>query len=369
MKVSCKPIEFQGRKMLSIRPRTFIPQFSKLMKQVPGAFWKPGHHWLVPDQTTSLQHLQKLFGDPKDSSFQQSFSKKPAESLPGISEIHETAILKLVEQLMLNRYSHATVKSYRSCFRDFLRYPAHQDLNPQDISKEHIRQYMLTCIREKKWSESTQNQAINAIKFYYERVLGHDKQLYDLRPKVGAQLPEVLSEEEVKRLISAVKNLKHRCILMLIYSTGLRLSESVNVRLDDLLVDRRQIFIKGGKGKKDRYVILSDKLLGVIMKYRDLYKPGYWLFEGIHGERYSSRSVQQIMRKAVKRSQVNPYATVHTLRHSFATHMLERGTDLRYIQHLLGHGSIKTTERYLHVRKEAEGKLRSPLEDMDLDLD
>ncbi len=220
-----------------------------------------------------------------------------------------------------------------------------------------------------RWSESAQNQAVNAVKYYYERVLGQERQLYDLRPRTGTRLPEVLSEDEVNLLISVVKNLKHRCILMMIYSAGLRLSESVNVRLDDLLINRRQIFIKGGKGKKDRYGMLSDKLLAVIMKYRDHYKTGYWLFEGVHGERYSPRSVQQVMRRAVKKAQVNPFATVHTLRHSFATHMLERGTDLRYLQHLLGHGPIKTTEQYLHVRKEAEGKLRSPLEDMGLDED
>ena len=153
---------------------------------------------------------------------------------------------------------------------------------------------------------------------------------------------------------------------MLIYSTGLRLSESVHVRLDDILVDRKQIFIRGGKGKKDRYVILSSKLFALLAEYRETYRPRYWLFEGLNEERYSPRSVQQIMRQAVKASKINPYATVHTLRHSFATHMLERGTDLRYIQHILGHGSIKTTEQYLHVRSMAEEKLKSPLDDMDI---
>ena len=355
-------IDYEGSSRLQVHFQGFVPSLAQKMKQIPGAFWKPGYGWLVPASDHSRQLLTGLFGAQQPVAS----DSPPLPSVDEFPESHETALLKLTEQLMLKRYSHATVKSYRSCFREFLTDPNFAMLTPAEINKDQIKAYLLRKIKEKKWAESTQNQALNAIKFYYERVLGQPKQLYDLRPRRGKQLPEVLSEEEVKRLISSVTNLKHRCILMLIYSTGLRLSESVHVRLDDLLLDRNQIFIKAGKGKKDRYVILSPKLLDHLLKYRQLHQPKYWLFEGMHGERYSPRSVQQIMRRAVKTSGVNPFATVHTLRHSFATHMLERGTDLRYIQHILGHGSIKTTERYLHVRKDAEEKLRSPLEDMDL---
>ncbi len=302
MKVHTKSLRYQTRPMLGIKPKFFIPGFPQFMKQIPGAFWKPELGWLIPDEEFARKKLQELFDPtqaPHVSNVSPNIPDSSGKSPEQFRELHETAILKLVEQLMLNRYSHATVKAYRSCFRDFLRYRDHQALSPEEITREQIRQYLLTCIRDKKWSESTQNQVINAIKFYYERVLGQDKQLYDLRPRVGTQLPEVLSEEEVRRLISVVKNLKHRCILMLIYSTGLRLSESVNVRLDDLLIDRKQIFIKGGKGKKDRYVILSPKLLGVIMKYRDHYKPGYWLFEGMHGER--GADLQHLQRPCLRR--------------------------------------------------------------------
>ena len=151
---------------------------------------------------------------------------------------------------------------------------------------------MLRQTHEKKWSESPQNQAINAIKFYYEKVLEQDRQFYDIRPRKADKLPNVLSEEEVQQLINSIDNLKHKCILSLIYSAGLRLSESVNIRLDDILVKRKQIFIKAGKGKKDRYVILSDKILGLLTKYRQIYKPSYWLFEGMNGGQYSKRSVQ-----------------------------------------------------------------------------
>ncbi|MEZ4828976.1 MAG: tyrosine-type recombinase/integrase [Bacteroidia bacterium] len=167
----------------------------------------------------------------------------------------------------------STVKSYRGHFQRFLAAMGNCDLAV--IEKETIRQYLLKQIREQKWSESMQNQVVNAIKFYYEKVLGQERQFYDLRPRRADQLPEVLSEEEVQKLLTSVKNLKHRCILSLIYSAGLRPSESVNVRLDDLLVDRKQIFIKAGKGKKDRYVILPDKIFGMLKKYQQIYKPRY----------------------------------------------------------------------------------------------
>jgi len=367
MRLQIQKIEYEGQTRIRVKPIQFVPDLPKKLKQIPGAFWQPGPGWLIPYHKAAYAQLKATFGAEAIEVINPS-APHPVQTDPAtLPESHETALLRLTEQLMLNRYSHRTVKAYRHCFRQFLMYFATQD--PAEIKKPEIRQYLLTQLKARNWSESTQNQALNAIKFYYEKVLGQDKQLYDLRPRRPEQLPEILSEEEVKRLMSSVKNLKHRCILMLIYSAGLRLGESVNVRLDDLLVDRRQIFIKGGKGKKDRYVILSDKLFASITEYRQIYRPQYWLFEGLNGDRYSPRSVQQIMRRAVQASKVNPYATVHTLRHSFATHMLERGTDLRYIQHLLGHGSIKTTEVYLHVQRDAEAKLKSPLDEMDWESD
>jgi integrase/recombinase XerD len=153
---------------------------------------------------------------------------------------------------------------------------------------------------------------------------------------------------------------------MLIYAGGLRVSELVNLRKDDILIDRMQLFVKGGKGKKDRYTVFSKKLLNQLTQYLKDYTPAYWLFEGQDYGQYSVRSVQAILRQAVTRSGVNPYATVHTLRHSFATHLLENGTDLRYIQQLLGHASSKTTEIYTHITRKGEEKLKSPLDDLEL---
>jgi integrase/recombinase XerD len=163
-----------------------------------------------------------------------------------------------------------------------------------------------------------------------------------------------------------IKNLKHKTILMLIYSGGLRIGESIRLRKEDIHFDRRSIFIKGGKGKKDRYTILSDKMILLLRNYLSAYEPDYWLFEGQDGGQYSKSSIQKIFRRAVSKAKVNPFSTVHTLRHSFATHLLERGMDLRYIQELLGHSSSETTQIYTHITRKAQQKFVSPLDHLDI---
>jgi integrase/recombinase XerD len=170
----------------------------------------------------------------------------------------------------------------------------------------------------------------------------------------------------VIRLLKATENIKHKCILLTIYSAGLRLSELIKLRKQDLLLDQKMIAIKGGKGKKDRFTLLSDKLLSHLTIYYEHYKPTYWLFEGQEGGQYSNRSVQQILRKAVEISGVNPLATVHTLRHSFATHLIHKGVSLRHIQELLGHESSKTTEIYTHLTGDQLRVVKSPLEGLDI---
>ena len=191
---------------------------------------------------------------------------------------------------------------------------------------------------------------------------GREKAYYDLRPKKPKKLPNVLSVEEVVRLFNVIDNLKHRCILKTIYSGGLRLSEITYLRIADIHSDRMQIFVHGGKGKKDRYTTLSKGLLKDLRAYFLEYRPEYWLFEGQTGGQYSVRSVQAVLKKAVKKSKINPYATVHTLRHSYATHLLEQGTSLRHIQELLGHENSSTTEIYTHVSNHEKQQVISPLD-------
>ncbi|MCO6489595.1 MAG: tyrosine-type recombinase/integrase [Phaeodactylibacter sp.] len=202
---------------------------------------------------------------------------------------------------------------------------------------------------------------------YFAEVAGQEEKVRRLiLPKRAKKLPHVLTETEVARLIQATQNLKHRCILMLIYSGGLRLGELIQLRLADLEPEQNRLFVYGGKGKKDRCTLLSPKVWEHLQQYMEVYRPVDWVFEGQTGGRYSARSVQAIFSKAKERSGINPYATVHTLRHSFATHLLEKGVDLRYIQELLGHESSKTTEIYTHITHTGWAKVKSPIDDLEL---
>ncbi len=273
-------------------------------------------------------------------------------------------IQKYLELLTLKRYSPRTISVYTHCFNLFLDYFKGRDINV--VSKDEVLQFLINETN-KGISPSFQNQLINAIKFYYEKVIGRKPEFYDLpRPKKEHKLPLVLSEEEVLSIFRQVDNVKHKCILFLLYSGGLRLSEITNLKIGDIDSKRNLIFIHGGKGKKDRTTLLSHTLLELLRSYYKEYRPKEYLFEGQGGGQYSPRSVQNIFKRALKSSGIKKPATVHTLRHSFATHLLERGTDLRYIQELLGHADSKTTEIYTHVTKRGLDKIVSPLDNLNV---
>lgn len=275
----------------------------------------------------------------------------------------EAALLQVEERMRLRRYSWRTIKSYKGYLRQL--FLCYVDQNPAELTTKDIERFIQHRIEDLRWRSATQNQALSAIRYYFEKILGRtDVELDGVRAPRKRKLPTVLSEEEVLRLFDAVRNLKHRCILMLIYSAGLRLSELTRLRRTDVIYDRSQIFVQSGKGDKDRYTILSKYCIGELRNYLNHYQPEYWLFEGREGGPYSNRSVQSILRRAVDNSGINPYTTVHTLRHSFATHLLEQGVDLRYIQELLGHSSTKTTEIYTHVRSRAKQRIQSPLDNL-----
>ncbi len=263
--------------------------------------------------------------------------------------------------LILKGYRNNTLKSYRREFNYFLRFFESREL--RKVTKEEIEKYVASLIVKYKISESRQNIIINAIKFYFESVCGLPRTFYDLqRPKKSKTLPNVLSEKDILKLINSPNNLKHKAILWTIYSSGLRLSEVLNLRIEDIRGEDGFIFVHDAKGKKDRRSVLSSHLLKLLQEYLLKYKPSYWLFEGQQGGKYSSTSVQKIFRKAVETSGVSPWATPHVLRHSFATHLLQQGVNLRYIQNLLGHSSSKTTEIYTHILNVSKDVVRSPLD-------
>ena len=235
------------------------------------------------------------------------------------------------------------------------------------LTKEEIQAYQRYLVEDRKVSTSYQNQAINAIKFYFEKVLKQQRETYYIeRPRKERYLPVVLSEEEVKKIISSISNLKHRCMIMTAYSAGLRVGELLDLKLGDVDSNRMLIRINQGKGKKDRVTLLSVKLLELLRQYYKQYRPHNYLFEGAAGGRYSERSIQNVLQRAARKTGILKHVTMHTLRHSFATHLLENTTDLRYIQELLGHSSPKTTQIYTHITTRGFGQLRSPLDNLEI---
>src|SRR5690606_32339655 len=274
----------------------------------------------------------------------------------GYRRCPESYLLKLE----LKRYANNTVKTYVSCFEAFINHYIH--IEPEHINENDIRAYLQKLIQEGS-SNSYINQAINAIKFYYEVVMEMPNRFYGMeRPRVEEKLPKVLSKEEVLSIIANTNNIKHKCIVSLLYSAGLRRNELLNLIPEDIDGKRMTIKVRGGKGNKDRFTILSETLLKELREYYKLWKPRTHLFEGPMASRYSPESVSKIVSSAAARAKIKKRVTPHMLRHSFATHLLEAGTDLRYIQVLLGHKSTKTTEIYTHVATNVFFKIKNPLD-------
>ena len=235
---------------------------------------------------------------------------------------------------------------------------------PEELGEQEIREYLHYLIQEKKASQSGVSQAYSALKFFYETTLKRDWNGFRIpRVQMGKKLPVVLSQQEIQAIFSATRNLKHRVVLMTIYSAGLRISEVVHLKVSDIDSQRMTIRVQQGKGQKDRYTLLSQRTLEVLRAYWKEYRPLGWLFPGKpETEPLSVSSVQRVFEKVLLRAGIKKPASVHTLRHSFATHLLEAGTDLYHIQRLLGHPSPKTTAIYLHLSRKNLGGVTSPLD-------
>lgn len=268
---------------------------------------------------------------------------------------------ELKKQLILKGFTQKTIKVYMSHSKLFLEYTNKRE---NKLKREDVEGYMFYLLNIQNNSHSYVNQAISSIKILYKDVLKKGDLVYHIpRPKKEKKLPNILSEDEVVKILNVVDNRKHRAILFLIYSAGLRVGEVVRLKLEDIDSKRMLIHVKQGKGRKDRYTLLSEIALQMLRKYVSIEKPEEWIFPGGKNNNHiTERSVQKIFSKACKKAKIRKHVTVHSLRHSFATHLLERGTDLRFIQELLGYQSSKTTEIYTHVSKSNICKIKSPLD-------
>lgn len=319
------------------------------IKLIEGSRWSQSLGvWHIPDTEENRIRFKIQLNEGKSA-------------LSKIQDNNQLVLKRFIEVIQLKGYSVSTLKTYRNEFGVFLNYL--KQTPAENCSTEAIRDYILYCINELQLSEATIHSRINAIKFYYEQVLKREHFLIEIpRPKKRLQLPKVIAPADIKRLFEASVNLKHNTMLKLCYGLGLRVSEIVNLKITDIDSHTMQVLIEQAKGKKDRYVNLPESILPQLRSYFIEYKPKKYLFEGQYGGQYSTRSAQQVFKNALQKANINKTVSIHSLRHSFATHLLEQGTDIRFIQELLGHNDIKTTLIYTEVSNKSIRKIISPLD-------
>lgn len=276
----------------------------------------------------------------------------------------EQLVNNLIKWMQHKRYSEQSVKIYTDCLRTFLAFCLPK--NPAEITANDMVAFVHEYIIPHKYSYAFQNQAINAAKLFFREILKGELDVETFeRPRRQHTLPNVLSKQEVKAILDVTKNPKHKAMLSLIYACGLRRSELLNLQPAHVDSKRGLLIIKQSKGKKDRIVPISDKTVNMLREYYKAYRPQTWLFEGQNdGEHYTEESLRIILKQAITKAKINKPVTLHWLRHSYATHLLEAGTDLRYIQELLGHSSSKTTEIYTHVSTKNIQQIKSPFDDL-----
>jgi site-specific recombinase XerD len=357
----------------------YSPADVDAVRSIPGRRWDPGRRvWIVPDRPATLARLRSLFGTRllglDVEAVQPSAAR--AEVISVESDAPTDVLDAYRQELVARGFRPRTRTVYLAHVRSFLGWSRGEPPTspPNQIASDaaartagRVRPYLTYLVEERNASRSYHTQAVSALKILFQAVL-HTPQLAEAipRPKREKRLPTVLSKEEISKLIEAARHPKHRLLLMLLYSSGLRVGEVDRLRAEDIDVERGLLRVRDGKGGKDRYSLLSAKALAVLRAYRDVFGCQRWVFEGgREGRHYTARSVQHVVRRCAVKAGIERAVTPHTLRHSFATHLLEAGTDLRYIQELLGHGSSRTTEIYTHVTATRLAKIRSPLDDLD----
>lgn len=397
-KITCHARVHRGKERLFLEYPYSI-SINNLLRKIPGCSWSQTQkQWHLPLDEASYQQLcasiegVALINDQPLKEYLQKLRSanttvpvpSPATEKPGsvkqsarvsiagpgkIAAVNRHVLPAFKQQLVLKAYSPSTLTTYLSEMTQFLmtikNHPA------DEFTPQRIRDYLQYCFEVLHLRENTLHSRINSLKFYFEQVLKKEKFFWEVpRPKKPFQLPKLLNELELARLFNALQNKKHKAMLFTAYSAGLRVSEIVQLRIQDIDSRRMQICVERAKGKKDRYVNLSPVLLDILRTYLKEYRPApkHYLFEPEVGQGrqapYATRSVQQIFSAAKNKAGILKEVGIHSLRHSFATHLLDKGTDIRYIKDLLGHFNIKTTERYLHVSKKQLVNIISPFDDL-----
>jgi Site-specific recombinase XerD len=356
MSVKAERSEYDNHKIIKLIFDYDVDVIKKI-RAIPGARWSRSMRcWYLADQPQKITALQNMGIELEQ------------KSVPDViaSDHNSELLLQFADYMKEKRYSARTINSYVECLRIFLNY--HSSKHYLDIGNEDIALFNQDYILKQKLSATYQGQFINAIKLFYAKIPRRKLVIEHLeRPRTGSPLPKVLSKEDVAKVLSSTENIKHKTMLSLIYSCGLRRNELINMQITDIDSKRNVINIRHAKGDKDRIVPLSEKILVLLREYYKKYRPQKWLFEGsISGTQYAESSLNKVFQNARDKAGIRMPCTLHSLRHCYATHLLEAGTDIRYIQALLGHKHSKTTEIYTHVTTKSIQKIKSPFDDLEL---
>ncbi len=336
----------------------------KLLKNTADASWSQTlNAWYINNNLNLLQKLKKELAPLNvNLALNEQTQLLLDKKFKSLSEEAELKINYFIEWMRSKRYSESTIGTYTDALKTFLKF--HSNKKIEELSNRDVIVFNNEYILKNKLSTSYQNQVVNGIKLFFRTIENKNIEIESIhRPKRNKLLPNVLSKEEVKLILSASPNIKHRAMLSLIYSCGLRRGELLNLKLTDIDSKRNLVIVRMAKGRKDRIVPLSEKILTLLREYFLAFKPNYWLFEGQDKKsQYDKRSIANVLNQALVKSGITKPVSLHWLRHSYATHLLESGTDLRYIQELLGHSSSKTTEIYTHVSNKELQKITSPFD-------
>lgn len=362
----------KDKECLAIKFKYDINIFN-LLRKIEGGRWSKTHRaWLLNYSQTHINEVCKLLNAGNTIIFKDELKEiekplahkgpQPVNALAGLNEDTQKKVKEFENWMYSKRYSNSTVGTYTDALKTFLRFYASKPVS--EINNNDVIVFNNEYILKNKFSSSYQNQLVNAIKLFFRTVENKTMETEKVhRPKTEKLLPNVLSKEEIKLILNAHNNIKHKAMLSLIYSCGLRCGELLKLKFEHVDSKRNLLIIKQAKGRKDRVAPLSNKIIEMLREYHQACKPEVYLFEGQNkGEPYDDRSLQQVLKQGLEKAKITKPVTLHWLRHSYATHLLEGGTDLRYIQEILGHSRSTTTEIYTHVSTKGIQNVISPFD-------